>query len=336
MIVAVVELRRGELKSVLISGASSGFGRGAAIELARSGWQVFATMRNVAKGAELLSAVQDEGLEGALSIVALDVTDPSSIDAALGQVLEETDGHLDVLVNNAGFSVLGAFEDLSDADCRAQMETNFFGTLALTRAVLPTMRTANRGRVLVVSSNAVNAPHPMLSMYAASKWALEGWAEALAMEVAPWGIEVGVLQPGAHRTEFADNVQFRQPDGSAYTRWMEAAMPGIANLDRWGRDPALGATALADAVCAPELPFLQQVGEDSRCFAALKAVAPYEARALALRAIVGIPGKCAFVEDEGAPTVQGGVTEEVLGAALARLAEDREIADLLRQALAGQ
>lgn len=315
------------MRSILITGSSSGFGRATAVELARAGWRVFASMRNTAKAGDLVEQAKDG--TGQLIPLALDVTDPASVEAAIAAVLEQTGGTLDALLCNAGYSILGSFEDYGDELCRKQMETNFFGTLAVTRAVLPAMRTAQCGRIVIVSSNAVNSPHPMLSLYAASKWALEGWAEGLAMEVAPFGIEVCVLQPGAHRTEFAGNVQFVQPEGSAYGPWLEHAMPGISNLDKWGRDPGKAIDQIVSAVTDKMVPFRQQIGEDAKVFAALKATAPFETRALALRTIVGLPGPNMFVDKPRSTKTEHPVLAEVLERVLAAAQQD---SDLVRAA----
>jgi len=301
------------MKSVLITGASSGFGMRAALDLASEGWHVFASMRNLARGTELLAEAEQAGTRDAIHLVQIDVTDAASVEAGVRQVLDATGGGLDALVNNAGYSALGAFEEMPDAECRRQMETNFFGTLAVTRAVLPVMRLARAGRIVVITSNAVNTPHPMLSIYAASKWALEGWAEALEMEVSPFGVKVVLVQPGAHRTPFATNVFPVVPEDSAYKDWMDAAMPGISDLDRWGHDPAKAAPAVVSSVTAPEMPFRTSVGEDAVAFSLLKGVLPFEARAWAVRAIAGLPAPGQFLEQQptGAETASDGVSAEI-------------------------
>ncbi len=321
------------MKSVLITGASSGFGRGLALELARQGWRVFASMRDLAKAGTLIEAAREPDVTGRLVAVELDVTRSASVAAAVQQVLEQSGGTLDVLVNNAGYSILGAFEDCSEDACRQQMETNFFGALTVTRAVLPAMRQAQRGRIVTVTSNAVNSPHPFLTMYAASKWALEGWAEGLAMELAPFGIDVAVVQPGAHRTDFAGNVDFIPAEDSAYGRLLDAVMPGIANLDRWGRAPEHGVAEIAASVSAPRAPFRLQIGEDAKVFAALKGLAPYETRALALRALIGMPGPGAFV-DGSTPAAASATLAEVLQVLLAAARSDPALAETVAQAFA--
>ena len=319
------------MKSVLITGASSGFGRGLALSLARQGWLVFASMRDLCKAQGLAEAAEGHDGAGRIVPIALDVTEPDSIQIAVAQVLEQTGGTLDVLVSNAGYSILGAFEDCGDELCRRQMETNFFGALNVTRAVLPAMRRSQSGRIVVVTSNAVNSPHPLLTMYAASKWALEGWAEGLAMELAPFGIEVAVVQPGAHRTEFAGNVDFVQAPDSAYGRWLEMALPGITKLDRWGRDPEKGVADLVQTVTSSKVPFRQQVGDDAKVFAVLKGAAPYETRALALRSIVGLPGPDAFVDRPDSDRTNATLAE-VLDTALTAGNQDHSLARVFAQA----
>lgn len=299
------------MKSILITGASSGFGMNTALALAKAGWRVFATSRDPAKGG-LKEAAIAEGVQNNIELLALDVTNNESVEQTVTTVLRKTGGTLDALLNNAGYSAMGAFEDWSDEECRRQMDTNFFGTLAVTRAVLPIMRKAQQGRIIVVSSNSVNAPHPMLAMYAASKWALEGWAEAMAMELAPFGVEIVLVQPGAHRTPFAQHVKPIFPEGSAYKQWMEVAMPGIGNLDAWGRDPQKAMAQIVAAITEPNPPFRRAIGEDTIAFSTLKGLFPYEVRAWAVRAIVGVPLAGQFVDAQQRETSESPVLEQVL------------------------
>lgn len=319
-------------KTLLVTGASTGFGADVALAMAAKGWQVFASMRDLAKATALIERAVERDCADHIVPVRIDVTDAASVSSGVASVLQQTGGTLDALLNNAGYSVIAPFEDMTDADVRAQMETNFFGTLAVTRAVLPAMRAAQRGRILTVTSNAVNTPHPMLSLYAASKWALEGWAEGLAMEVAPYGIEVGVAQPGAHRTPFATNVQFAMPESSAYASWLEAAGPSLGELDAWGRDPALAVAVIADLLDAAKLPFRTHIGEDTQIFAALKGAAPFEVRAMALRAITGAPAADAFT-DGGLPdsASEWPVASHIAKRVAGRLADDTELARVLAQ-----
>ncbi len=165
------------MPTVLITGTSTGIGRVTAELLAAKGWRVFATMRDLAKKDRLERGLKKAGLESQVTLLQLDVNDPASIESAVAAVLAETGGSLDAVVHNAGVAVAGAHEDMPDADIRRVMETNFFGVLALTRALLPTFRAQKHGRIVMVSSQAAFAGQPANSIYCASKWALEGWAE---------------------------------------------------------------------------------------------------------------------------------------------------------------
>ena len=158
------------MPTVLITGTSTGFGHVTTEFLAARGWRVFATMRDLKRKDSLERALKDAGLSERVTFLRLDVTDPASIEAAVKSVLAETGNTLDAVVHNAGVAVAGVLEDLPDAEIRRVMETNFFGVLALTRALLPTFRAQRHGRIVLVSSQAALAGQPGNSMYCASKW----------------------------------------------------------------------------------------------------------------------------------------------------------------------
>jgi len=187
------------MPTVLVTGANSGIGLAASVELARRGWSVVATMRDRTRRGDLDRAAKEAGVADDIRIEQLDVTDGRSIDEAVA-ALDLAHRPLDAVIHNAGTGVGGAFEDLSDADVRRVMEVNFFGVLALTRRLLPAFRTRRKGRILIVSSEVAFAGQPAISPYVASKWALEGWAEAIAYEVEPFGITITLVEPGATRT----------------------------------------------------------------------------------------------------------------------------------------
>jgi NAD(P)-dependent dehydrogenase (short-subunit alcohol dehydrogenase family) len=196
------------MPTVLITGTSTGFGRVTTELLAARGWRVFATMRDLARKDSLEHALREAGLSERVTFVRLDVTDPASIETAVATVLSETDNTLDAVVHNAGIAVAGVLEDLSDGDIWRVMDTNFFGVLRLTRALLPRFREQRRGRIVLLSSQAAFAGQPGNSMYCASKWALEGWAESLAYEVDPFGIDVVLIEPGPYRTEIWSSTKW--------------------------------------------------------------------------------------------------------------------------------
>ena len=177
-----------------ITGASRGLGTDIAQQALAAGHTVIATGRNAER---VLQAV---GAHDNLLTIALDVTDAQAAQRAV-QVASERYGRIDVLVNNAGNFYAGYFEEISDAQLRAQMETNFFGPLNVTRAVLPAMREKRSGQVITITSTAGLVGSPFCAAYAASKFALEGWIEALRFDMAPFGIELMAVEPGFFRTE---------------------------------------------------------------------------------------------------------------------------------------
>ncbi len=249
------------MPTVLITGTSTGFGRVATELLAARGWRVFATMRDLARKEPLERALKDAGLSERVIFVQLDVTDPSSIEAAVKTVLAETGNTLDAVMHNAGIAVAGVLEDLSDADARRVMETNFFGPLNLTRALLPTFRAQRRGRIVFLSSQAAFAGQPGNSMYCASKWALEGWAESLAYEVDPFGIDVVLIEPGPYRTEIWNSTKWVTPANSAYLPWLKRLRQAAdRHQAKTSRDPMEVAAVIAKALEARRPRFRYQVG----------------------------------------------------------------------------
>ena len=184
---------------VLITGVSSGLGLETAILLAKRGFRVAGTMRDLFKRQEFDQAVAAAGVQ--IDLVKMDITDPASIDAAVAEV-NAKQGPIDALVNNAGYQVRGFFEDTSDAEIRRQFDTNVFGTMAVTRAVLPQMRQKLSGRIVFVTSIAGRIGSLGLGPYSATKFALEGLGETLALELAPFGIRVSMVEPGIVNTSF--------------------------------------------------------------------------------------------------------------------------------------
>jgi NAD(P)-dependent dehydrogenase (short-subunit alcohol dehydrogenase family) len=206
--------------SVLITGTSSGIGLETALYLAERGFQVYATMRDLSRRGRLDMEAEHRNVQ--LQVLQLDVTDGASIEAAVRTIVERSGG-IYGLVNNAGIIVRGYFEDVSDAEMRQVFETNVFGTMAVTRAVLPHMRAARCGRIVIIGSTAGRVAAPGTSAYCASKFALEGFGEALAQEVAPLGLQVVLVEPGFVKTELLGRnrhiaVRALDPDG-AYYRW---------------------------------------------------------------------------------------------------------------------
>ncbi|HKF41689.1 MAG TPA: SDR family oxidoreductase [Thermoanaerobaculia bacterium] len=185
--------------AVLITGCSSGIGRATALEAASRGHRVYATARDRA-GLEELA-----GLSG-LGALPLDVTDLESIRQAV-EVASARTGRIDALVNNAGYAQYGAAEDVTPEEWRRQFDVNFFGAIEVTRAVLPAMRKARGGTIVNVSSVAGKISIPFSAPYCSSKHALEGFSDALRVEVAPFGIRVVVVEPGPVSTRYMDRAR---------------------------------------------------------------------------------------------------------------------------------
>jgi NAD(P)-dependent dehydrogenase (short-subunit alcohol dehydrogenase family) len=248
----------GTPKTWFITGASTGFGRAFAEYALSRGDNVVATARNVS----LLDALV--GREPTRLLAAkLDVTKSETIQPAVDAAVSRF-GRIDYLLNNAGYGIVGAVEETSDAELRAVMDTNFFGAVAVTRAVLPVMRAQRSGAIVNVSSMGGQMSMGGFSAYSASKFALEGMSEALAPEVAPLGIKVLIVEPGAFRTEFNAAGLRHMPVNAAYQdslsnirdvmNAVNGAQPG---------DPAKAARAVTEALEAEVTPLRLQLGADS-------------------------------------------------------------------------
>lgn len=187
-------------KVAVITGSSSGIGLLTTIAFAQHGYFVVATMRDLSRSRRLEEAAQQAGVRDRLNLRQLDITHFDSIGPAVDDVVRDH-GHIDVLVNNAGFSVAGFSEDLSLAEIRHQFETNFFGTVAMSKAVVPVMRRQKSGHIIQVASVAGHLGQPMLGAYCSSKFALEGWSESLRIETHSLGIRVVLVEPGAFETD---------------------------------------------------------------------------------------------------------------------------------------
>ncbi len=194
--------------TVLITGASSGIGRATAEYFAQQGWNVAATMRNPEKETELTRFSN-------LKCYRLDVTDTASIGKAIQDVIDDF-GALDVVVNNAGYGADGVFEAMDDEFIRRQFDTNVFGLMRVTRAVIPYFRQRRKGTVIQVASMGGRLAFPLYSIYHGSKWAVEGFTEALQYELAPFGIRLRIIEPGAIKTDFyGGGRQFVKPENTS-------------------------------------------------------------------------------------------------------------------------
>jgi NAD(P)-dependent dehydrogenase (short-subunit alcohol dehydrogenase family) len=260
---------------VLITGCSTGFGRGAAIELTRRGHEVVATARR-------LESIKD--LEVAQR-VALDVDSDESVAAAVAEA-----GRVDALVNNAGRGVTGPVERLPIPEGRKLFETNFFGAVRMIQAVLPQMRERGSGTIVNVSSVAGVVAPPLDGFYSGTKFALEGMSEALKYEVNHFGVQVALVEPGFFQTEFSGNVLrvgVEPPYDELALAWTEASsrLRGGAEV---GPGPEAVVRTIADVVEAEAPRFRNPVGDDAEMVCAARASMSDEEFEAAMRATLGL------------------------------------------------
>ena len=200
---------KNERKVAVVTGSSSGIGYATALQLARSGYFTFATMRNPEKGGDLIRAAKNEELP--ILVEQLDVTDLDSIKDFMSRRLAvKSSGRIDVLINNAGYALMGSLEDLSMKEIQNKFETNFLGAIRVTQQVLPVMRAQGSGIIINISSGVGRIGFQGLSAYVATKFALEGLSESLAYEVGPFGIKVVLIEPGVVKTKAFDNMVIGQ------------------------------------------------------------------------------------------------------------------------------
>jgi NAD(P)-dependent dehydrogenase (short-subunit alcohol dehydrogenase family) len=241
----------------LITGTSSGFGWALARHVLAQGERVIATARRL----DALSELSRE-FPGQCRCLALDVSDPGQVRAVVSEAAAAF-GRLDVIVNNAGYAVAGALEELSAEEVAANFATNFFGALEVIRAALPTLRAQNRGHIVNISAAAAISNYPGFSIYGASKWALEGASESLALELKPFGIHVTLVQPGPFRTGFIGRSlrpaahampEYDRSSGKflKFLQTMEGKQPG---------DPERAAAAIFAVVDSPTPPLRLVLGK---------------------------------------------------------------------------
>ena len=264
-------------KIAVITGTSSGIGLLTSVELAKAGFRVIATMRDLGRRARLDMAVSATGVGVNVEVRELDVTKFETMPVFVESVLRDF-GRIDVLVNNAGFPVAGFAEDIRLEELRQQFETNFFGAVALTKAVLPTMRKQRSGHIIQVSSIVGLNGAVTVSSYSASKHALEGWSESLRLEVKPLGIEVVLVEPGAFQTDIWTR---------SAVMGKEATKPTSPNLQRSLKvreritkipkhDPVIVARAIAAIAQDPHPRLRYLVGRDAKLQLAMKRILPWK------------------------------------------------------------
>ena len=264
--------------TALITGASSGFGLLTSITLAKRGWRVLATMRDMNRRDKLESAARDAGVLDRVEFHALDVTNADQIAAIANLVANRTEP-LHALVNNAGFAVSGFAEEVTDAELREQFDTNFFGAAAVTRALLPQMRRQGFGHVVMISSISGLLGYPCVSSYAASKFALEGWSETLRYEMAATGIRIVLVEPGPFETDiWTRNAKvttkmhdLESPNAARVARWREQVKKGTGSR----ANPQIVANLIAGILDTPHPKLRYVVGKNARRALLMRRLLPF-------------------------------------------------------------
>lgn len=252
-------------KVAIVTGSSSGIGFETSLTLARNGFHTYATMRNMEgeKSKPLTEVAKNENLQ--LRAIELDVDNDKSVIDAINTIVEERE-RIDVLINNAGYALGGALEDSSMDEIKAQFETNFFGAVRATKAVLPVMRRQGAGKIVNITSMGGRIAIPLSSSYHGSKFALEGLSESIRYELEPFGIKVILIEPGAAGSNFWKNIKIAKSSSdsnSPYTQFGNKILKAYEQMEQNTISPSVVAKTILDAVTSnnPQLRYV--VGEDA-------------------------------------------------------------------------
>jgi short-subunit dehydrogenase len=277
-------------KIAIVTGSSSGIGYATSLLLARNRFHTYATMRNIEKSAEIQEIANKERL--ALQVIQLNVNDDASISNSIKKIERENE-RIDVLINNAGYGLVGAFEDLSVEEIKLQFETNFFGVIRVIQQVLPIMRKQKSGTIVNVSSGAGRIGFPGMSAYVSSKFALEGLSESMSYELEPFGIKVIIIEPGVIRTNFKKNsvMSKKSLDNSSispYSTIIQKIDSSISSIIEHATPAEEVAKAILHAITSnnPELRYL--VGNDIIMMAETKkSMSDEDFRKMMMQSILG-------------------------------------------------
>lgn len=251
-------------KVALVTGSSSGIGYQTALHLAREGYRTYATMRDLSKSGPILEAAAKEGLP--ISVAELDVDSEESISSAVASILDGA-GRVDVLVNNAGYMIFGAVEDVPVDEFRAQFETNFFGAIRMIQKVAPAMRRQGGGHIVNISSIAGRIGFPGTPAYISSKFALEGLSECMRYEMDQFGIRVVIIEPGVVKSNLFESMRTVQPGcDSPYADLTDSVISGVRMMAELGTPPSEVAAAVVRAVKERDPLPRYLVGQDAVMF----------------------------------------------------------------------
>jgi NAD(P)-dependent dehydrogenase (short-subunit alcohol dehydrogenase family) len=232
-------------KVAIVTGSSSGIGFETALDLAREGYFTYATMRNTKKGNEIKEIAKKENLK--LETLEIDVDKEDSVKNGINKIVKEK-GRIDVLVNNAGYGLFGCLEDISMEELKAQFETNFFGVVRVSQAVIPVMRKQKSGIIVNVSSVAGRIGFPVSPGYISSKFAIEGLSESMRYELSPFGINLIIIEPGVIKTNFMSSTKKSLKSDPAYKDITNKVIMGITMMSEMGTPAKEVATTIIKAI----------------------------------------------------------------------------------------
>jgi NAD(P)-dependent dehydrogenase (short-subunit alcohol dehydrogenase family) len=253
-------------KVAVVTGSSSGIGYETALLLARNGFYTYATMRNLNKAKEIIENAKNNSLP--LKVLELDVTSDRSVSESIADIYRES-GRIDVIVNNAGYALVGAVEDLSMEELRAQLETNFFGAVRVTKAVLPQMRKQKSGTIVNITSMGGRIAIPLDPGYHATKFALEGLSESMQYETRPFGIRIIVIEPGVVNTNFYGGslkmakMSVDPSNPSPYSQMLQGLEKAAGQMVKSSIPPTEVAKVIVNAVSFDNPDFRYIVGDDA-------------------------------------------------------------------------
>ena len=248
----------------VVTGSSSGIGYETSLLLARNQIKTYATMRNMSKSDGLIKIASEENLQ--LNVAQLDVNDDLSVNKAIDKIVKDND-RIDILVNNAGYDLFGPLEESSLEEIKQQFETNFFGVIRTTKAVIPTMRKQGKGTIINVSSVGGKVGLlPFLTAYHASKFAIEGFTESLRQELDDFNINIILIEPGYVSSGFLDNSKYAKgfdSNKSPYAKKVEQVFQGFESITAYSSHPSKVAQTILDVLNSPNPELRNPVGKDA-------------------------------------------------------------------------
>lgn len=250
-------------KVAVVTGSSSGIGYETALALAREGYYTYATMRDMQKGSKIREAAKKENLK--LEVMPLDVDKDEDVRNCISRIVNERK-RIDVLVNNAGYFLVGCLEDISIAEIKAQFETNFFGIVRAIQLVLPTMRAQKSGIIVNISSVAGRIGFPVTPAYISSKFALEGLSESMRYELAPFGIKTIIIEPGVVKTNLFSSLKRSAKPDSIYKNITDKVLQGLSMMCEMGTAPQEVARTIVSAIKSENPLPRYPVGNDAVMF----------------------------------------------------------------------